>query len=105
MLRTRVQLTLGRATIRPAWQPAYRGYASGGSGQSPDEKASSEKTKSKGPQPKILEHIPPSQTSDPEVKKHNEEFEQRPDRAANEINDKNEAVSKEFWKGRCPFGI
>ncbi|CAF9922068.1 MAG: hypothetical protein GOMPHAMPRED_002481 [Gomphillus americanus] len=55
----------------------------------------------KNAKPVILEHAAPADSKDPEVKKHNEEFEKRPDRAANAINDKNEAtVDKNFWKGQ-----
>ena len=54
----------------------------------------------KNAKPVILEHAAPADSKDPEVKKHNEEFEKRPDRAANAISDKNETtVGKSFWKG------
>ena len=49
--------------------------------------------------PVILSHSAPTDSEDPDVRKHNEEFEKRPDRAANIVDDKKEEVDKEFWKG------
>ena len=53
----------------------------------------------KNARPTILAHSAPTDSEDPDVKKHNEEFEKRPDRAANIVDDKKEKVDKEFWKG------
>lgn len=53
----------------------------------------------KNARPVILAHSAPTDSKDPEVRKHNEEFEKRPDRAANMVDDKKETVKKDFWKG------
>lgn len=65
---------------------------------------SSESSSNKGaPQPKILNEKVPAKDSSPDVKQHNEEMEQRAERAyeqvSNEEYKKNE-VGKEFWSGK-----
>ena len=69
-----------------------RRYASNSSGSEP-EGSGVIKQKDKNAKPKILEHVPPAQENSEDVKKHNEEFEDRPDRAANQIDDKGRPVT------------
>ena len=68
------------------------------SSSSAEEGSGIQKKTEKGAKPKILEHSPPA-VETPEVKKHNEEFQKRPDRAANMIDDNNK-VKKGFWTGK-----
>jgi hypothetical protein len=95
---------------------SHQGYGQSTSGEeytkepSPENKSSSDsKHEVRGKQPKILSENPPSypeQTDD--VKKHNEELENRPERAemsaSNEEAEKDK-VSPEFWSGKscCYF--
>lgn len=75
---------------------------------SSESKSSSESggqsNKGKGaPQPKILNENPPSE-QDESVRKHNEEFEQRADRAHEQVSNedaKQDKVSSKFWSGKC----
>ena len=92
-------------TLRPILYPStihtYRFYAKDSSSSSPEEGSGVQKIAEKGAKPKILEHAPPAEET-PDVKKHNEDFQKRPDRAANVINDDNK-VGKGFWTGRLDF--
>ena len=75
------------ATLRIAPVQTRRQYAD----QSPQEASGVVKQKDKDAKPKILEPIPPAEDSQ-DVKKHNEEFKDRPDRAVNKIDDKGRPV-------------
>ncbi|KAI4143553.1 MAG: hypothetical protein LQ340_006962 [Diploschistes diacapsis] len=60
----------------------------------------------KNARPVILEHAPPAQETE-EVKKHNQEFEKRPDRSVNRIGSEDkQKVGKQFWSGEeCSNGL
>jgi len=75
------------------------GVRSEGSGKS----ANAEKGK-EGAQPKILdERSPPAELSE-EVKKHNEEMDQRYEKSASRVDEQGkDNVGKGFWKGRSTF--
>lgn len=77
-------------------QSSSSGAKSGGTGKS----ANAEKGK-EGAKPKILdESSPPAEPSE-DVKKHNEEMDQRYEKAANHVDEPgNDNVGKGFWKGR-----
>ena len=71
---------------------------SGSSAQSDGSKAAASESTGK-PQPKISNPNPPSQSKDADVKKHNEEMENRAEKTSNRIGEDGK-VDKSFWKGR-----
>ena len=78
---------------------SHRFYAQ--DSKSSEEGSGIQKQADKNARPVILEAAPPAEESE-EVRKHNEEFEHRPDRAENKIDpDNKETVGKKFWKGKC----
>jgi hypothetical protein len=92
-LRTVARAARPFTSVQP-FQPRY--YASK---ESAEEGTGVQQKGDKNARPVILEHSPPAEETE-DVKKHNEEFEKRPDRSANQIDDKNQAVNKGFWQGQ-----
>ena len=89
--RTFLRPNPARPTIRPTPFLSRRTYASQ---QSSDEGSGVVKKLDPEAKPKILEHVPPpSESASEEVRKHNESFEDRPDRASNKIDDKGRPVT------------
>jgi len=54
---------------------------------------------SSGASPKIHQPKSPAEKEDPEVKKHNEEMEQRYERTTNQLGEKDNKVDKNYWSG------
>ena len=52
-----------------------------------------------GPAPKVHHPSEPNETKTEDVQRHNEEMEQRHDRASNQLSEKDNKVDKEFWTG------
>jgi len=50
-------------------------------------------------QPAIHRPKSAAEKEDPDVKKHNEEMEQRHERSVNQLSEKDNKVDKQFWKG------
>lgn len=74
--------------------------SSSGSDSSPSQSESSSSDKSSsGASPTIQTPKSAAEDTDPEVKKHNEEMEQRADRSANQLSEDDNKVDKNFWKG------
>ena len=84
--------------------PANKGTASSSSSssqsQSQSDGAKENTETSHGGSPAI--HRPKSEAGpeDPDVKKHNEEMEQRSDRSVNQLGEKDNKVNKKFWQGK-----
>ena len=69
-----------------------------GSSQSQDHKSS--QSSGPGAGPKIHQPKSAAEKENPEVKKHNEELEQRYERTANQLSEKDNKVDKHFWSGK-----
>ena len=83
--------------FRTSFQP-QRFYAQ--ESKSTEEGSGVQKQTDKNARPVILEAAPPAEETE-EVRKHNEEFKHRPDRAENRIDpDNKETVGKKFWSGK-----
>ncbi|KIW84174.1 hypothetical protein Z517_03423 [Fonsecaea pedrosoi CBS 271.37] len=54
---------------------------------------------SQGASPKIHSPKSAAEDNDPEVRKHNEELEQRHERTVNQLSEDDNKVDKKFWKG------
>ena len=81
--------------------PASKGTAnkssssSGSSSSSPKSQSSS----SGDAGPAIHQPKSAAEETDPDVKKHNQEMENRHERSANQLSEKDNKVDKNFWKG------
>lgn len=84
----------------------------GGSGSQSSNSGSSQSSKGtqsnvNGAEPKILNANPPTGEGAPkEVREHNEQMEQRAERASNKVSNEEaekDKVSKDFWKGELSF--
>ncbi|KIX99867.1 uncharacterized protein Z520_04503 [Fonsecaea multimorphosa CBS 102226] len=62
-------------------------------------KGGSSSGSSSSSQPKIHSPKSAAEKEDPEVRKHNEELEQRHERTVNQLSEDDNKVDKQFWKG------
>ena len=91
-------LTVARQSSHPTVLHPRRFYAEKAK-KSAEEGSGITKETDKNAKPRILEHIPDAEDTE-EVRKHNKEFEERPDRASNVLDPENkETVGKGYWKG------
>jgi hypothetical protein len=72
------------------------------SNQSSGQRGSQSKSTSQGGSPAIHRPESAAEKDDPEVRKHNEELENRYERTANQLSEKDNKVDKNFWKGLSP---
>jgi len=77
--------------------PGPEAPADKGKGQS--QSSSSSETSSQGGSPAIHRPESAAEKDDPEVRKHNEEMEQRHERSVNQLSEDDNKVDKKFWKG------
>lgn len=82
--------------------PAKKGTASSSSSSSSQtqKSSSSSSDSSNGAKPAIHRPESAAEKDDPEVRKHNEEMEQRHERSVNQLSEKDNKVDKNFWTGR-----
>jgi len=78
--------------------PAKKGTASS-SNSSQTQSSGSSETTSKGGSPAIHRPDSAAEKDDPEVRKHNEEMEQRHERSVNQLSEEDNKVDKSFWSG------
>jgi len=71
--------------------PAQKGTTSSSS--------SSSRQKSDDPSPALHRPKSAAEKDDPEVRKHNEEMEQRSERTTNQLSEEDNKVDKKFWSG------
>lgn len=72
----------------------------GGSSSSSSSQSASQSQSSSSDKGSPAIHRPPSaKEEDPEVRKHNEEMEQRSERTVNQLSEEDNKVHKQFWKG------
>ena len=94
----------------PGPEAPASGSSSGGKGDSSGEMKNPEQhqttasvesgqKKAGGAGPKLHDPGPPSEEQSDDVKQHNKEFGQRPDRASNRIADDEKKVEKGYWSG------
>lgn len=69
------------------------------SSSSPAQSSGGEETTSQGGRPAIHRPKSAAEEHDPEVRKHNEEMEQRSDRSVNQLSEDDNKVDQSFWKG------
>lgn len=99
LLRRNTLLTVARQPSRPTIYKSSRLYAQQAKDSS-EEGTGITKQTDKNAKPRILEHVPDAEDTE-DVRKHNEEFEKRPDRADNKLDPENkETVGKGFWNGK-----
>lgn len=90
--------------------PASKGTAGKGTANSKSSSSSSDtsesqsnsqpETTSQGGSPAIHRPESAKEKDNPEVRKHNEEMEQRSERTVNQLSEKDNKVDKRYWKGR-----
>jgi len=73
--------------------------ASKSGNQSASQSGSQSETTSQGGSPAIHRPKSDAEKDDPEVRKHNEELENRYERTTNQLSEKDNKVDKNFWKG------
>jgi len=73
--------------------------ASKSGSQSSSQSGSQSETTSHGGSPAIHRPKSAAEKDDPEVRKHNEELENRYERTANQLSEKDNKVDKKFWQG------
>ncbi|KAK5315454.1 hypothetical protein LTR93_009709 [Exophiala xenobiotica] len=78
--------------------PAKKGTASSSNSSQAQSSGKSEST-SHGGSPAISRPESAAEKDDPEVRKHNEEMEQRYERSSNQLSEKDNKVDKSFWSG------
>ncbi|OAP59364.1 hypothetical protein AYL99_06662 [Fonsecaea erecta] len=67
--------------------------------EAPETGKSGSTSTSQGGSPKIQTPKSAAEDSDPDVRKHNEEFAQRHERTVNQLSEDDNKVDKKFWKG------
>ncbi|EXJ87820.1 hypothetical protein A1O1_04747 [Capronia coronata CBS 617.96] len=80
--------------------PASKGTATSSSSSSSESQSDkTSDTTSQGGSPAIHRPKSSAEKDDPEVRKHNEEMEQRSDRTPNQLSEEDNKVDKNYWKG------
>lgn len=73
--------------------------SSSSSSSSSAQSSGNQESTTSGARPAIHRPISAAEKTDPEVRKHNEEMEQRSERSVNQLSEDDNKVNKNFWKG------
>lgn len=79
--------------------PAKKGTDTSSSSPSKSQSGTSSETTSHGGSPAISRPESAAEKDNPDVRKHNEEMEQRHERSVNQLSEEDNKVDKNFWKG------
>jgi hypothetical protein len=83
----------------PATKGSIDKKSSSSSSSSSEQSSGNQDSTSNGARPAIHRPKSAAEKTDPEVRKHNEEMEQRSDRSVNQLSEEDNKVNKNFWKG------